>query len=182
MDVVEFERIREWVRKVVHGKNLGDVMEIGPGMVPLKNDVRMKYRSYVTMDVDPKFEPDFVMDVCEDVPGGPYDTAFLIETLEHVRNPMRAMQNVVRALRQGGIIIATTPFLIQEHAEKGDFFRFTKRWWLWIANELWLEVEKLDLRRPDGIEVVEDFLRKHTRLRVESELVYTGVNVVVRKK
>jgi len=49
--------------------------------------------------------------------------------LEHVENPIAAVNEMYRALKQGGYCLAYVPFLYYYHAEKGyykDYWRFTK--------------------------------------------------------
>jgi SAM-dependent methyltransferase len=54
-----------------------------------------------------------------------YDVVILDQVLEHVRHPQRAVDEIFRVLKPGGICIATTPFLIQVHGYPDDFWRFT---------------------------------------------------------
>ena len=51
-------------------------------------------------------------------------TAILLDTLEHVQDPIRAMQEVYRVLRPGGICIATSVMDLFIHCEP-DYWRFT---------------------------------------------------------
>ena len=57
---------------------------------------------------------------------GTYDLVVLDQILEHVRDPWRAVREVHRILKPGGICIATTPFLIQFHGYPDDYHRFTE--------------------------------------------------------
>lgn len=175
----EFVRIRKWIRDVMEGRFWGDVLEIGPGTVPIGRDVEFERRKYVTMDVG--FGADVIGDVVEGIEGE-WDTIVMIETLEHVKNPMKALENVRSALRTDGRLIATTPFLILEHGEKGDYWRFTKEFWEVIVRDMGFEIERLDLRYPDRMDLMEKLYGEETALKVEKERMYTGVNVVVRKR
>jgi len=47
------------------------------------------------------------------------------EVLEHVPSLDRALVEVARVLRAGGVMIATTPFLVRLHEEPWDFRRPT---------------------------------------------------------
>jgi hypothetical protein len=56
-----------------------------------------------------------------------FDLAILDQTLEHVEDPERALSEVRRVLRPGGMAIVTTPFLVPIHGTEsyGDFTRWT---------------------------------------------------------
>jgi SAM-dependent methyltransferase len=54
-----------------------------------------------------------------------YDVVVLDQVVEHVRDPRRVVSEVHRILRDGGVCIATTPFLIEVHGSPDDFWRFT---------------------------------------------------------
>jgi len=54
----------------------------------------------------------FVVGDCEDmrmIPSNSYDLVVFTETLEHIPNPQRALQEVKRVLRVGGITVITVP-------------------------------------------------------------------------
>jgi SAM-dependent methyltransferase len=67
-------------------------------------------------------------DVCNmpEQPDGAYDIVVLDQVLEHVKDPRRAMQEVRRVLRPGGLCILATPFLIKIHGSPSDYWRFTR--------------------------------------------------------
>jgi SAM-dependent methyltransferase len=56
-----------------------------------------------------------------------FDLVILDQTLEHLREPDRALAEVRRVLKSGGVAIVTTPFLIPVHAGNGygDYYRWT---------------------------------------------------------
>jgi SAM-dependent methyltransferase len=56
---------------------------------------------------------------------GAYDAVVLDNILEHVQQPERAVLEVHRILRGGGLCICLTPFLIRVHDYPGDYWRFT---------------------------------------------------------
>ncbi len=56
------------------------------------------------------------------------DGIFCIAVLEHVKNPIRAMEEMHRVLKPGGKILIYVPFLYYYHAHEGyygDYWRFT---------------------------------------------------------
>jgi SAM-dependent methyltransferase len=54
-----------------------------------------------------------------------FDTALMIELLEHLETPAVALAEAHRLLRPGGWLILTTPFIWVLHEEPRDFFRYT---------------------------------------------------------
>lgn len=54
-----------------------------------------------------------------------FDTALMVELLEHLENPQRGLAEAFRLLRPGGKLIMTSPFFWPLHEEPRDFFRFS---------------------------------------------------------
>jgi len=52
-------------------------------------------------------------------------TALLFDTIEHVRHPMRALDELQRCLASNGILILTTHFFFPIHRYPSDYWRFT---------------------------------------------------------
>jgi len=56
-----------------------------------------------------------------------FDLVVSQELLEHVRDPFRAMQEMRRVLKEGGVIYCQVPFIIGYHPGPTDFWRFTRQ-------------------------------------------------------
>jgi SAM-dependent methyltransferase len=54
-----------------------------------------------------------------------YDIVVIDNVLEHVADPKRAVSEIFRILKAGGICICLTPFLIKIHGYPKDYWRFT---------------------------------------------------------
>lgn len=52
-------------------------------------------------------------------------TVICLETLEHVRDPLRAVQEMHRVLRPGGVLAISSLMFFPIHAHPWDFWRFT---------------------------------------------------------
>jgi SAM-dependent methyltransferase len=55
-----------------------------------------------------------------------FDTILLFEVLEHIFYPHRAIQEIYRILRPGGICLLSTRFIFQYHPSPNDYFRFSR--------------------------------------------------------
>jgi SAM-dependent methyltransferase len=89
----------------------------------------IKKVEYLVMDPVPDYKPDIVGDI-HDIPleSESVDAIFCIAVLEHVRNPLKAMEEMYRVLKPGGKILIYVPFLYYYHAHEGyygDYWRFT---------------------------------------------------------
>jgi len=75
--------------------------------------------------------PGPTIDVCASVerlpfPDEVFDLVVSQELLEHVRDPLRAMQEMRRVLKKGGTVYCQVPFIIGYHPGPTDFWRFTR--------------------------------------------------------
>lgn len=81
----------------------------------------------VVIDIDPIRQPDTIMDTTrlafED---GSFDAVFMMEVLEHVKEPFVAISEVQRVLKEGGTFVMSTPFTFGIHEAPYDFYRFTR--------------------------------------------------------
>lgn len=53
-----------------------------------------------------------------------------METLEHVTDPQIAINEIYKSLKDGGTLLASTPFFYEIHGEEyGDYWRITRQGW-----------------------------------------------------
>ena len=59
------------------------------------------------------------------------DTVLCTEVLEHCEEPVRAVSSIHRALKPGGILLASAPFCWPDHRTHNypDYWRFTEQAW-----------------------------------------------------
>jgi len=83
---------------------------------------------YKTVDIDPDAKPDIVGDIHNlDIPDGSVDAVICRSVLEHVENPIKAVSELRRILRDGGKIYASVPFVWPYHGSGyKDYWRFTR--------------------------------------------------------
>ena len=65
-------------------------------------------------------------DVCLEPLPGAWDVVIADQVLEHLVDPQRALDNMRRMLRKGGVALVTTPFLIKFHPCPHDYSRWTE--------------------------------------------------------
>jgi SAM-dependent methyltransferase len=81
-----------------------------------------------SLDINPIRKPDILCDACDmqgKVADNSYDMAILMEVLEHIPTPDRALAEIRRVLKPGGILIGSTPFLFPIHGAPHDYYRYT---------------------------------------------------------
>lgn len=81
----------------------------------------------VSFDIDPARGPDIVGDLCAyDWEGRTFDVVVCAEVLEHCHSPHLAVETIHAALRPGGRLILTVPFLFPIHEAPYDYYRYTR--------------------------------------------------------
>lgn len=96
------------------------------------NRVRGKFRppvdqitERIVVNLDPAAEPDLVADIRDTtLPDEKADCVVLTETLQHVPDPERCIQEATRILKPGGVFIGSIPFLYPVHRDPEDLMRF----------------------------------------------------------
>lgn len=81
---------------------------------------------YVGCDMRPGPGVDKVLNLHDiDLPNNHIGTALLMDTLEHVEYPHRALEEVHRVLKPGGLVVMTSVLDFFIHETPNDFWRFT---------------------------------------------------------
>jgi SAM-dependent methyltransferase len=104
------------------------VLNIGAGGPLAARVARIRGCTVVSVDLDPARGPDVVVDASDlrCFADGSFDAVFLLEVLEHVAAPDRALQEVHRVLRPDGLLVVSTPFVFEIHDAPHDYYRFTE--------------------------------------------------------
>ncbi len=124
--------LREWVRCCARELDCPEpIVEVGarepPGQEGLA-DLRPFFagRRYVGCDMQAGPGVDRIEDLHALKFGdGEVGTFLLVDTYEHVRDPLRAMAEVRRALSPGGVVIYTSVMFFPIHGHPNDYWRFT---------------------------------------------------------
>ena len=85
--------------------------------------------TYQVMDSVPDYKPDIVGDIhAMPFPDNSLSAIICLAVLEHVENPIKAMEEMHRTLKLNGKLLIYVPFLYYYHAFPGyypDYWRFT---------------------------------------------------------
>jgi SAM-dependent methyltransferase len=76
-----------------------------------------------------------------------FDAAIHIVTIEHLREPGRALSEIARALKPGGSLLIAAPHEWEVHQAPHDYFRYTRYGLAWLIEEAGLQVTEM---RPAG--------------------------------
>ena len=103
---------------------------------------------YTILDTTPTYHPDIIGDI-QALPfeDDSQEAIVCLSVLESVEDPMKAMHEIRRVLKQGGYAFLYVPFLYYYHAEKGyykDFWRFSEDAISYLCKDFSLvEIQKL---------------------------------------
>ena len=85
---------------------------------------------YTISDYTDKYKPDMVEDIhALSLPDNAVDGLFCLAVIEHVYDPKKAAEEIVRVLKKDGRAFIYVPFLYRYHAHQTDYrdyYRFTK--------------------------------------------------------
>ena len=108
----------------------GDLLDVGSGEQVYKSFLEEYSKTYTSLDWQSsqhEVEPDIKADLNRELPleSRSYDTVFMISVIEHLSNPLRAIQEIDRIMRLDGKLIVQVPWMWRTHEEPFDYFRFT---------------------------------------------------------
>jgi SAM-dependent methyltransferase len=96
----------------------------------------------LTVDIDPLRKPEIVADVHQlPFKDEEFEMILCTEVLEHTIDPARAIKEMMRVLKKGGILVLSTRFVFPLHDIPNDHWRFTK----YNLERLFSEWEILEL-------------------------------------
>jgi SAM-dependent methyltransferase len=111
---------------VDHVRHTLDSLEPGSAILDVGAGGRRIAPNATTFDACPGPNVDVVGDIhAMQFADNSYDCVFCTGTLEHVANPWRAVEEIHRVVRPGGIVYVDVPFIQGYHADPTDYWRFT---------------------------------------------------------
>ena len=103
----------------------GKILEIGALHSPYKKYISCD--DYKVLDIEERDGVDYVEDIHQTtLEENLFDTIIATQVLEHLYHPHKAVQEMLRVLKKGGVAIVSTVFVYPYHGEPCDYFRFTK--------------------------------------------------------
>lgn len=105
-----------------------------------------RYESADFMQVDKQYgEVTYVCDLANiPIEDRRFDFILFTQTMEHLKEPQRVLQELMRLLKSGGRILYTGPLFYEEHEQPHDYFRYTQFALRYLFQEAGLTIEKLD--------------------------------------
>ncbi len=127
----------------------GRVLDVGCGDKPYEGWMPLAER-YVGIDVAPGPKVDAVIEPGRrwPIPDSGFDVVLCTQVLEHVVDVEHTVDELVRALKPGGRLLVTAPFIYNEHGSPHDYRRFSAHGIERILDARSLEI--LEVRRQGG--------------------------------
>lgn len=138
--------------KIMREYARGRMIDLGCGDMPYKPFLVDLVNSYDSLDLRPVSEDiKYIGDIqnMHMIDSSTYDFAICMEVLEHVPQPQRAINEIYRILRPGGILVLSVPHLSHIHNPPNDYFRFTSFGLLYLLDQAGFKV--INIQSKGGI-------------------------------
>lgn len=156
------DKYSELLPKYAHGK----LLDLGCGKIPLY----LAYKDYIEENICVDWENtlhkndnlDFSMDITKPLPfrDSEFQTIICTDVLEHIFEPFKVLDEMVRILDIGGHIILNTPFEYWMHEEPFDYYRYTEHFFRRYAD-IKEDIELVSIFKiGSGREIIYDTLGK----------------------
>jgi len=134
------------IRRAIKQYASGSLIDVGCGTSQYKGFIlrNSSVVEYVALDREKRAEIDILGDAYNIPRHGEFDTVLCTSVLEHLEEPVLALEEMNKALRPGGHIILTTNFIWHIHEEPRDFFRYTEYGLRYILERSGYEIVDLE--------------------------------------
>ena len=75
-------------------------------------------------------------DICKKSLPRKHKTIVCVDTFEHIKDPVRAAENIVKSLQLKGNLFVTAPFIYEQHNYPIDMYRYTDTAFKWLFRKL----------------------------------------------
>lgn len=106
----------------------GTVLDVGGNPKSAHHKLIAGDHKVVFGNINPQYEPDLLFDAQDSWPvdAESFDAVLMFNLLEHVFDHQAAVDGAYRALKPGGRLIVSVPFLFYVHGSPSDYFRYTR--------------------------------------------------------
>ena len=135
------------LKELEKNNKMFDALFVGSGGA-LERLIKENFRcNLITIDVDIKRKPNYVMSVADmHFKNNKFDVIFIYEVLEHVDKPFEASNELFRVLKPGGTLLLSTPFIFGIHDGPYDYWRFTK----YGLKNLFYKFREIEIKERSG--------------------------------
>ncbi len=120
----QYQTVRVLIGRYLRGR----VIDLGCGTMPFRPWVEEVASTYHGLDVSAKADGVALIGDIQNlamIVDAAYDAVLCCEVLEHVPEPSKAIQEMFRILKPGGVALITVPHLSRLHDLPHDYYRFT---------------------------------------------------------
>lgn len=124
-----YEFLEQKIEELSNAGHNQEIINIGSGGEVYNKIQKLETSCNIRqVDVDSDRKPDIVASACnmKVIDDSSIDAVFLIEVLEHINEPKKALKEIHRILKPNGKLILSTPFIFPIHDEPYDFYRYTE--------------------------------------------------------
>ncbi|MCX7661080.1 MAG: class I SAM-dependent methyltransferase [Candidatus Omnitrophica bacterium] len=132
-----------------YSRYFGDrVLDIGCGSKIYRRFISPNF--YIGLDISKLSYADIIGNVkCLPFKDNSFDSVIITEVLEHIEEPLIALNEIERVLKSSGIVYLTVPMTWGLHYEPADFWRFTKYSLIYLFKRTNLKI--INLERIGGV-------------------------------
>lgn len=125
----------------------GKVLDIGSGRFNRYQALCTNAEKFTTLDPDSTWKPDIVGSA-ENMPieSNSFDGILCTQVLEHIAHPEKAVREMYRVLKPGGILLLTAPQMNELHEIPHDYFRYTNFGLETLMKDVGFEIEVMHQR------------------------------------
>ena len=153
------KNLHKFIAAEIDFKKKKKILNIGAGGLIEEYLKNFKNLEIVSIDIDKKRKPDFVIDITNlnQLKKIKYDPDIIccFEVLEHIPDPQTAINNLFKICEKKTKLLVSVPFNFPIHDEPHDYFRFTK----YGLAHLFKKFSNISITERDGwIDVIFVFL------------------------